>query len=202
MTLDTIRGGPVKLLPVAALSRALTGRPSRRDVLRGLFGAGLGLGSPRLAELADAKKRKGSKQKRKARPNEFGCLEVGDPCQNAGQCCSGICQGKKGKKRCRAHGTGTCQQNLPGLCSDPPTIALCNGSESCACLTSTAKSNFCAQLGSPVCIACRKDADCEAAGLPAGSACLPTTGLLCQSECPETGMVCLPPCGVMVEPEA
>ena len=180
-----------------ALTRTISETPSRRDVLRGLAGVGLGLGMLRIPAIADAKKkRKRKKRKPKATPNQFGCLEVDVPCKTAEQCCSGICEGKKGKKRCRAHDTGTCDQGLPGLCSNPPTIALCNGSDTCACLRTTANSSFCAQLGQPLCTPCRKDADCLAQGMPPGSACLPTTGILCTAECPETGMVCLPPCGV------
>lgn len=158
---------------------------------------GLGLGLMQVPLMADAKKKR-KKRKPKATPNQYGCLEIDAPCKTADQCCAGICEGKKGKKRCRAHDTGTCNQELPGLCSDPPTIALCSGSQTCSCLRTTANSNFCAQLGKTRCIACKKDADCIAQGLPAGSACLPTTGILCTSECPETGMVCLPPCGVEI----
>lgn len=179
-----------------ALTRTLGSMPSRREVLRGLAGVGLGLGWLRPPAIADAKKkRKHKKRKPKAKPNAYGCLEVGDACTNADQCCSGICAGKKGKKRCRAHGTGTCNQELPGLCSNVPTVAPCNGSASCFCLSTTANSSFCAQLGDRLCADCQKDADCEALGLPPGSACLPTTGILCATDCPETGMACLPPCG-------
>jgi hypothetical protein len=173
------------------LARWMTAGPSRREVLRGLAGAGIGLGVARLPDLASAKK--------KTKPNAFGCLEVGDPCQSEEQCCSGICDGKKGKRKCRAHGAGTCRQDLTGLCSDPPTLATCNDSETCFCLRTTANSNFCAELGQKLCTDCQKDADCEALGLPSGSACLPTEGALCADHCPKTGMVCLAPCGEKIE---
>jgi hypothetical protein len=183
-----------------AIARALISKPSRRHLLRGLAGAGLGLGAVRLPSTADAKKKRKHKKRRpKAKPNEYGCLEVGNPCKNADQCCSGICTGKKGKRTCRAHDTGTCQQGLTGICSDPPTIAFCNNSDTCLCLTSTANSNFCGQTGQVLCTDCQKDADCEALGLPPGSACLPTEGGLCADQCPETGMVCLAPCGSQIE---
>lgn len=168
---------------------------TRRSLLGGV--AALAAGWLGLGDIA-AKRKGKNKKKKKAKPNAFGCLEVGDPCKNADQCCSGICDGKKGKKRCRAHDTGTCQQDLPGICSDPPTIATCNNSDTCLCLTSTANSNFCGQTGAPVCAECQKDADCEALGLPPGSACLPTEGTLCADQCPETGMVCLAPCGAEI----
>ena len=181
------------------VTRTLTTIPSRRDVLRGLAGAGLamGLATMRPPAGADAKKhRKRKKRKPSATPNSYGCLDVNNPCTSAEQCCSGVCEGKKGKKRCQAHDTGTCDQDLPGLCSPTPTIAPCNNSPTCFCMISTANSSFCAQLGVTRCTNCRKDADCIAQGMPPGSACLPTSGFLCANDCPETGMVCLPPCGV------
>jgi hypothetical protein len=185
--------------PYAVVTRALAAMPSRREVLRGLAGVGLGLGALHPPAAADAKKkRRRKKRKPKVTPNHYGCLEVDDPCKTADQCCSGICEGKKDKKRCRAHGTGTCNQELPGLCSNTPTIAACNGSATCFCMSTTANSAFCAQLGVSVCTECQKDADCVAQGLPPGSACLPTTGILCTNDCPETGMVCMPPCGVEI----
>ncbi|MGH2617078.1 MAG: hypothetical protein ACRDJC_17740, partial [Thermomicrobiales bacterium] len=97
---------------LTVVTRTLTSLPSRRDVLRGLFGAGLGLAAIRLPNVAAAKKKR--RKVKKARPNAFGCLEVGDPCKTADQCCSGICQGKKPKKgkkdksKCIAHNVGEC----------------------------------------------------------------------------------------------
>ena len=179
---------------IVVATRSLTRVPSRRDIVRGLVGAGLGLGMARAPNRAAADKKRKRKPK-KPKPNAFGCLNVGVACKNAGQCCSGICAGKKNTRKCRAHDTGTCKQKFPGLCSDPPTLAQCNGSETCYCIRTTANSNFCAQLGEPVCVDCRKDVDCEALGMPPGSACLPTASGICGGDCPETGMACLPPCG-------
>jgi hypothetical protein len=96
---------------IAVVTRSLTSVPSRRDVLRGLVGAGLGLGAARLPAVVAAKK----KRKKKVKPNAFGCLNVDAACKNADQCCSGICEGKK----CRAHGIGTCDQKMPGACTNP-----------------------------------------------------------------------------------
>lgn len=189
----------VDQIVLRAITRTISDGLSRRDVLRGLAGAGLGLGMLHSPVTVDAKKKRKRKQRNpKAKPNNYGCLEVGDPCKTAEQCCSGVCEGKQGKKRCRSHDTGTCDQDLPGLCSPTPTIAPCNNSGTCFCMITTANSSFCAQLGQSHCTACRKDADCIAQGLPPGSACLPTTGFLCATDCPETGMVCLPPCGVEI----
>ena len=113
---------------VEAITRSLTSALSRRDVLRGLAGTGIGLGIARWSAPADArKKRKRRKKAKKAKPNAYDCLDVGDPCKNADHCCSGICQGKKGKKKCQAHGMGTCDQEGPGYCTTPnPALGLCN----------------------------------------------------------------------------
>jgi hypothetical protein len=126
---------------------------------------------------ADAKKkRKHKKRKPKAQPNEFGCLEVGDPCKSDEQCCSGVCEGKK----CRAHDTGTCKQD--------GQLAPCNNRTNCGCFTTTAGSDICAELFPPSdCAACQRDADCEALGFPLGSACAPY-------DCP-SGTACMVPCG-------
>lgn len=176
----------------AAVTRAVRSIPSRRDVLRGLAGAGLGLGIARLPDLAEAKKkrkRKHKKKEKKVRPNEFGCFEVGDPCRSEADCCSGICEGKKGKLTCRAHDTGTCKQD--------GQLVPCNNRTTCGCLHTTAGSDICSELfvpGGSACAACQRDADCLALGFPPGSAC----GL---SPIPcESGMACFVPCGTVLPP--
>lgn len=156
------------------------------------------------AAAADAKKKhrhkKHKKRKPKATPNAYGCLEVGDPCSSEEQCCSGICEGKS----CRAHGTETCDQTMPGACTNPnPELSACGGSQSCFCVQTTAGSNFCGELYyANKCADCQKDADCEALGYPPGSACAPFAAGNCAAfGCGETGMACLPPCGY-VPPDA
>jgi hypothetical protein len=145
---------------------------------------------------ADAKQMgKQKKRKLRAKPNAFGCLEVGDPCRNAGRCCSGICKGKKGKHTCRAHGVGTCSQDQPDWCSveslaeEHLELAACNGRKG-LCIRTTAASNAC--INFHACADCKKDADCAALGYPAGSVCAPFAGnLACAGFCPETsGMAC------------
>jgi hypothetical protein len=183
------------------MTRMLTILPSRRDVLRGLAGAGLGLGAFRFRGATEAKKRKNKHKKhkpKKATPNEFGCLEVGDPCKTATQCCSGVCEGKKGKKRCRAHGNGTCNQTIQAFCApDNPTISLCNSAD-CVCVRTTAGSNFCTSTQGVQCADCTRDADCEALGFLPGSACLPWSEGQCAGDCGETGMACAVPCGAEI----
>ncbi|MGH2618112.1 MAG: hypothetical protein ACRDJC_23030 [Thermomicrobiales bacterium] len=181
---------------VAVVTQSLTSLPSRRDVLRGLAGAGLGLGAARLPTMAAAKKKR--KKNKKPKPNQYGCLEVGDPCKTAGQCCSGICEGTKDKRTCRAHGTGTCNQKAPGVCeAGDVSDTLCNGQQ-CLCTRTTAGSKFCGSHAFPsACASCQRDADCVALGFPPGTACAPFTGeFACAGTCEETGgMACLVPCG-------
>jgi hypothetical protein len=178
------------------VTRSLTSAPSRRDILRGLAGTGLGLGIGRWPAPADAKKKR--KRKKKAKPNAYGCLEVGDPCKNAGHCCSGICQGKQDKRKCKAHGTGTCDQEGPGLCTAPnPELLLCDNSAECACIRTTAGTKFCYDMRSEAgtdCADCQKDADCETLGFPSGTACAAVSEGRCAGVC-AGGMMCMVPCG-------
>jgi hypothetical protein len=73
------------------LTRTISTMLSRRAI------AGtLGLGALNLPGLVEAKKKR--KKKKKIKKNQFGCVDVGKFCTDDGQCCSGICQGKKPKK--------------------------------------------------------------------------------------------------------
>jgi hypothetical protein len=71
---------------VLTLTRALTRIPSRRDALRGLVGAGLGLGSLRLSNVAGAKKKR--KRKRKRKKCKGGTKKCGKKCVSSTNCCS------------------------------------------------------------------------------------------------------------------
>ncbi len=175
-----------------AVTRALAFIPSRRDVLRGLAGAGLALGTLEVATNTDAKKRRKNKKDKKPKPNAYGCLSVGKACKSADQCCAGICEGKM----YRAHDTGTCDQQGPEICSINPPLALtCNNNAACRCYRSTAGSIACVQYLPGVCADCQRDADCAALGYPPGSVCAPFSVGACAGEC-ESGMNCLIPCGV------
>jgi parallel beta-helix repeat protein len=88
-----------------AVTRTLSRIPSRRDILRGLASAGLGLGSLRLSTVAAAKKKPKRKKKQKK-------------CSKAGQTTS-----KKRKRCCQGlvqDGTGRCAQPasdcIPSTC--------------------------------------------------------------------------------------
>lgn len=142
----------------AVVTPLLTRVPSRRDVLRGLAGAGLGIGVARLPHIAAAEKKRKRKPK-KPRPNAFGCLNVGKPCKNAAQCCSSICE----RKQCRAHDAGSCAAGKHPVS--------CGGASNIACTTSLGKAGFCATttgnagycIASGECFVCSTDAECRAA---------------------------------------
>lgn len=144
---------------------AATGMPSRRDLLRGLANTGLGLRIVGFAEPGEAKKKR-KKRKRKIKRNAFGCVDVGNFCRNSGQCCSDICEGKKGKKKCQPHDASTCAGQ--DLCAGefvPCTIKEFTGT----CAVTTGNASYCA--ANTACAACAKDTDCEAL-CGAGAACI------------------------------
>jgi hypothetical protein len=168
---------------------------SRRSLLAGGFA--LAANWPGVPDVDAKKKRKKRKHKKrkpkKATPNEFGCFEVGDPCTSEADCCSSICD----DGTCRAHDTGVCQQGEPGFCSATSTEEIaalaCHGLF-CFCFRTTAGSNVCSGgpgTGGENCADCKTDADCEALGFPAGSACAPVSGIC--GGCP-SGTACLAPC--------
>lgn len=164
---------------------------SRRGYLGGVLALACGWREPATGE---AKRKRKKRRPRKAKPNAFGCLGIGQPCKNASKCCSGLCTGKKGKRKCAAHGTGTCNQDGSDYCA-VGSVALCNGSPTCVCAGATAGSSYCGSVTPPSgCAACTKDADCEALGFPAGSACVLWASGPCAGLC-ESGTACLAPCG-------
>ncbi len=190
---------PSDQLGITSLLHTLRGAPSRRDVLRGLTSAGLSLGLAALPVLTEAKPKRRKKRKRLklGKPNKYGCLEVNAVCRKHQQCCSGICTGKPGKKRCRAHGIGTCVQTNLGLCETSGVEqTLCNNSSTCACTRTTSGSSFCGSISTVAssCTTCKRDADCVNFGYPPGSACAPFATGVCAGLCP-TAMVCMAPCG-------
>jgi hypothetical protein len=154
----------------------LTALPSRRDVLRGLVAAGLGLGGLRLPEAAETKK----KHKKKPKKNAFGCLNVGQKCRGkSGKCCSGICQGKKPKKgtkdnsKCVAHNEGGCTPER-SICLTGSQASLC-GPEA-ACLATTGNAGFCANLAGN---SFSQEANCRVCGTSRRGLRRPQPGLLC-----------------------
>lgn len=127
---------------------------TRRSALGGVLAA-LGVGVA-AAEAVAARRR----HRRKPRRNEFGCVNVGGICKNAGQCCSGVCRGKKGKKRCRAHDTGGCaagQRDVNCGGQDVPCTSATGLSG--VCETTTGNAPYCAS-GLWV-VPCATDRECR-----------------------------------------
>jgi hypothetical protein len=134
------------------LTRTVSTLLSRRT----LAGA-LGLGVLGIPGLVDAKKNR-KKNKKKVKFNDFECVDVGKFCKNGGQCCSGICQGKKGKKTCKGHDQSTCQALPDPVCTEGVALCMTSTGEAGSCLTTTGNAGYCQADGQ--CFACTKDADC------------------------------------------
>ena len=173
-----------------ALPTNLAGFPSRRDLLRGLAGLGFGFelgiagsAEPGSARKRNHKKRKKRKKKPKITKNYFGCVDVGGFCQNADQCCSGICTGGKNQKTCQAHDQSTCQPGAT-VCTPPYTECKTTAGDTGVCGTTTGNAGYCAVRGD--CFPCRRDIDCEpfygqGAACAICTACGVTGGAICLS---------------------
>jgi hypothetical protein len=171
------------------LARALMRAPSRRHVLRSLAGAGLGLGVTWTSQVGEAKKRRKRKKRDKPRtpqatPNEYGCLNVDDPCTSATECCSGICEGTKGNRTCRAHDSGDCEAGIePEACGEEnESICTTSSGDEGYCGTTTGNAGYCAGAGA--CYPCKTDVDCQRANNGFFG---PTAACLKCAFCPETG---------------
>lgn len=140
---------------------------------RGLAGL-LGLTALGRIDLAEAKKRKRKKKRKnkkgkggnqppEVKLNQFGCVNVGDFCESASQCCSGICE----SSACKAHDTDNCQAAQTDLtCSGVNTNVQCSaaGGGEGLCLTTTGNAGYCAgDREFAPCVTCKKDADCQSA---------------------------------------
>lgn len=191
----------------SAVLRSLRRMPTRRDVLRGLAGAAVGLTILRAPDTGEAKKkrRKHKPKKPKLQRNEFGCVAVGRHCLgNSANCCSGICEGKKPKKGKKDTSVCVAHDNA-GVCfpdADFCTIGqrvLCNPANvNCICLLTTGNADFCGDVtGSEnpdaICRDCVRDTDCQDEFGP-GAACV-VVGGVCSTACPDTGRkACIRPC--------
>lgn len=155
------------------LTHALAAAPSRRGVLRGLAGAGLGCGAARLPAIAEAEKRRKPKAKPcgpcqtrrkgrcRAKPDGARCRECGScrggvcapdkvscgPCRECDD--AGFCVVKQDDASCGANG-----KCLEGICNERPTCtaagAQCGKPEipSCCsgiCQVIIADARFCLQ---------------------------------------------------------
>jgi hypothetical protein len=177
------------------LLRSLINRASRREVLAGVAGAAFGLEATRLDLVAKTKKRK------KLKLNQFGCVNVGDPCRGKdSNCCSGICdggkprRGKKDRSRCVGHNVGICTRGQDACAQGPAQATQCGLTGStCFCRRTTGGAGFCSRPVADLCHDCRTDDDCEELGFPSGSACVVYVQPGCG--CPETdNRTCVYPC--------
>lgn len=193
-------------------ARLLGRATGRRHLLFGLAASPLAvLLAARRPDTVGAKKRH-AKRKKPPTPvfNEFGCLDVGQPCQGKSDlCCSGVCKGKKPKKGkpdkrvCAAHHTADCTPQRTICEVEAPVLALCDlPSDTSACVHTTGNSVFCGSLlgftEAIHCRACAKDTDCLAFGFAPGSACAILEGSVCGegAVCASTeGRACVPPAG-------
>jgi hypothetical protein len=188
---------------LAAMTRSITVLPSRRDVLHGLAGGGLGLALRRTPGAAGAKKNHQHKHKKpKLERNDFGCVDVGSKCAgNDANCCSGVCEGKKPKKGKKDTSVCVAHDNA-GICfpdTDSCTIGEilhCDlDNPNCLCARTTGNGGFCGDFtGGAVslCRECSRDTDCQDEFGP-GAACVVLQGV-CTS-CPDTGRTaCVPAC--------
>jgi hypothetical protein len=168
---------------------------SRRSFLGGTLAIALGLLEE---EAVDAKrKRKRNRKNRAPLPpfNQFGCLDVGQPCRgDGGNCCSGVCEGarpKPGKRdasRCAAHDASTClagnrPQDVCGGAKDVDCVTSI-GNPGGQCYTTTGNAAYCARES--YCRACQRDADCQPF-CGAAAACVVCDG------CPDGGTACASP---------
>jgi len=162
------------------LSRGVAHVLPRRAVA-GIFS----FGALALPGLVDARKKK-RKNKKQIKRNEFGCVNVGNFCKSDDQCCSGICAGKQGKKRCRAHDSGGCQAGQD-LCGGADVRCTTGTGEAGFCLRTTGNAGYCFASGRCITPSCQKDADCqEVCGLQA--ACI-----VCEGDCQSGRTVCVGP---------
>lgn len=185
--------------------RSLTAVPSRRDVLRGLAGSGLGLAvlldCPLDGSHVVAKKRGKNKKKHKKRSlqpptspppppppfNRYGCLDIGQSCDgDSSLCCSGICDAKS--SACVAHNRDVCFPDTDYCASDAPSF--CDGNKpNCLCITTTGNAGFCADFEDfsavdTFCRLCSTDTECQAE-LGPGAACVILAGQ-CSAFCAGT----------------
>jgi hypothetical protein len=100
--------------------------------------------------------------------NGFGCLDVGQACKNADECCSGRCRGK-GKKHCKAHDTGGCKAG-EGQCSQAAVPCRTSKGNDGDCATTTGNAGFCQDNGG--CQVCTRDRDCQISTNTRAAACI------------------------------
>jgi hypothetical protein len=114
------------------------------------------------------------------------CKNVGKKCKKK-DCCSGVCQGKKRRKKCKAHGAGGCQSGeQTGSCDGANVACTTSAGEDGLCQTTTGNAGYCSGSGL-ICTPCQKDADCRGFCGP-DAACI-----RCVEACVTTSTACVGP---------
>ena len=180
-----------------SLARTVGRRGSRRSAFQALAAAALTAASARVGLSEEP-----AVAAQLTTERRFDCLAVGDSCNgNDSRCCSGRCEGQKGKKakkgkdgrrrrgrddksKCVAHDEDICTAGQD-TCSDISNgVAVpCGFRSRGACFQTTGKAGFCGRIegGSPPrfrCENCTRDTDCQALGYGGDSACV-----VCETDC-------------------
>lgn len=162
---------------VDQLARHLAAGSSRRRALRVLAAGALGpllgfAGEPAKAEA---------------------CLRDGKVCKRGSQCCSGRCQGKQGKKKCRRVAGASICTIRDDVCAKPfdGSVVDCGvGPLACDCHVTAAGRAFCADSNQTG-VGCETDVECVAA-IGEGAACVHFRTGRCNNGVPLNA--CLRPC--------
>jgi hypothetical protein len=149
------------------MTRLFSAPGSRRQSIGALVAVALAVVLPGVAGGKE-RTEQGTKIQNEASPNGFGCLDVGQRCKNADECCSGRCRGK-GKKHCKAHDTGGCKAG-EGLCGQAAVPCRTSTGKDGECATTTGNAGFCQDNGG--CQVCTRDRDCQIASNTRAAACI------------------------------
>ena len=149
------------------MTRLFSTSASRRQTIGALASSVLTVALPSVAG-GKGRTKHGATTLNDASLNGFGCLNIGQRCKNANQCCSGRCKGK-GKRHCKAHNTGGCKSG-EGLCGQAAVPCRTSTGKDGECATTTGNAGFCQDNGG--CQACTRDRDCQIAANTRAAACI------------------------------
>jgi hypothetical protein len=158
-----------------SLIRSLTAATAeRRDAIKGLFGAALGLSLGQVVRQdTEAKKKKCKPCQKKKK----GKCKGSESCGAGRLCVFGTC----------VTGAGTCPEDV-SICHDPPFADTCNGNPNCHCYTKVVAGTRCGTKAS-TCGACTVSEQCASFGV--GSTCVVPT---VDCDCPTGQGFCITPC--------
>jgi hypothetical protein len=99
-----------------------------------------------------------------------GCKDVGTRCKRKSDCCSNICRGRRGRKKCKSHDTGGCQAGqIEAFCGGTTVQCTTSSGLPGSCNTTSGNAGYCSREGA--CVSCTKDLDCQNQ-FGAGAACV------------------------------